>query len=113
GIPIEDKYWRKLHLMIEYLRAILRPDGFIPLVGDTDGGQVLPLTGRSANDRAYLLALGAVVLNDSSFKLRGLEPASELLWLLGAERVQNYKQLADSNAQPSSQAFPDAGTYAL
>ena len=113
GIPIEDKYWRKLHLMLEYLRAILRPDGFIPLVGDTDGGQVLPLTGRSANDRAYLLALGAVVLNDSSFKLRGLEPASELLWLLGAEGVQNYQQLADSNAQPSSQAFPDAGTYAL
>jgi len=115
GIPIEDKYWRKLHLLLEYLNAILRPDGFIPLVGDSDGGQVLPLTERSANDRAYLLAVGAVVFNDSQLKLPGsdVEPPPELSWLLGAEGVQNYQQLADSNAQPSSQPFPDAGTYLL
>ena len=112
-IPIEDKYWRKLHLMLEYLRAILRPDGFIPLVSDTDGGRVMPITLRGANDRAYLLTLGAVAFKDSQFKLTGLEPPSELLWLLGEGSLQTYQQLAYSNAEPSSQAFPDAGTYLL
>ena len=48
----------------------------------------------NANDRAYLLALGAVAFKDSQFKTAGLEPPPELLWLLGAEGMQNYEQLA-------------------
>ena len=115
AIRIDDKYWRKLRMMLEYLRAILRPDGFLPLVGDTDGARILPITYRNANDRAYLLALGAVAFNDSEFKLPGsdLEPPSELLWLLGEEGLQHYQQLAYSKVGPSSQAFPAAGTYLL
>jgi hypothetical protein len=113
AIPIEDKYWRKLQLMLEYLRAILRPDGFIPLVSDTDGGRVMPITSRSANDRDYLLALGAVAFNDSKFKLQGIEPPSELWWLLGEDGLQSYERLEHSNVEPSSQAFPATGTYLL
>ena len=112
-IAIEGRYWRKLHTMIEYLRAILRPDGFVPLIGDSDAARVLPIASRSANDRAYLLALGAVAFNDFQFKLPGLGPPSELLWLTGEEGLQNYERLEYSNAKPSSQAFPDAGTYLL
>ena len=99
--------------MIEYLRAILRPDGLIPLIADTDGGQALPITARSANDRAYLLALGAVAFDDSQFKLPGQKPPSELLWLLGEEGLQNYERITHSSAKPTSQAFPDADTYVL
>ena len=112
-IPIADKYWRKLHQMLVYLRGILRPDGFAPLIGDTDGGQVLPIVSRSANDHAYLLALGAAVFKDSQFKLPRLEAPQELLWLLGEEGLRDYEQLANSNEETSSQAFPDAGTYVL
>jgi hypothetical protein len=115
AITIEDKYWRKLQMMLVYLHAILRSDGCVPLVGDSDAARVLPITSRSANDRAYLLAVGAAAFNDSQFKLPGsdLEPPSELLWLLGEEGLKNYEQLDYSNAEPSSQAFPDAGTYLL
>jgi hypothetical protein len=113
AIRIDDRYWRKLQTMLEYLRAILRSDGLVPLIGDADGGQVLPITSRSANDRAYLLALGAVAFKDSQFKLPGLGLSSELLWLLGEAGLQTYQQLAHSNVELSSQAFPDAGTYLL
>ena len=112
-IPIADKYWRKLHQMLVYLRGILRPDGFAPLIGDTDGGQVLPIVPRDANDHAYLLALGAAVFKDSQFKLPGLEAPQELLWLLGEEGLRTYEQLANAKEEISSQAFPDAGTYVL
>jgi len=71
-ISIADKYWRKLHKMVGYLRAILRSDGMTPLIGDTDGGEVLPIVSRSANDHAYLLALGAAIFNDSQFSCRAL-----------------------------------------
>ena len=112
-IPIADKYWRKLHQMLVYLRGILRPDGFAPLIGDTDGGQALPVVSRSANDHSYLLALGAVVFKDSQFKLPRLEAPQELLWLLGEEGLRTYAQFANATPEISSQAFPDAGTYVL
>jgi hypothetical protein len=113
AIPIADKYWHKLHKMVVYLRDILRPDGLAPLIGDTDGGQVLPIVSRSANDHAYLLALGAAVFQDSQFKLPRLKAPQELLWLLGEGGLRDFEQLANSNEEPSSQAFPDAGTYVL
>ena len=67
-IAIEQKYWRKLHQMLRYMRAYLRPDGFAPLIGDTDGGQVLPLEPRRADDHAYVLDVGAEILNDPDLK---------------------------------------------
>ncbi|HZE64419.1 MAG TPA: alginate lyase family protein [Pyrinomonadaceae bacterium] len=113
GIPIAEKYWRKLYAMLVYLKAILRPDGAAPLIGDSDGGQVLPLIPHSADDHAYLLALGAAVFQDSQFKLAGLKTPPELLWILGREGLQNYEQLATSSTEVSSQPFPDAGIYIL
>jgi uncharacterized heparinase superfamily protein len=112
-IPIAPKYWRKLHAMLVYLRGMLRPDGMTPLIGDTDGGRVLPIVSRSANDHAYLLAVGAAVFKDSQFKLALLEAPQELLWLLDEEGLRAYDQLANANEEISSQAFPDAGTYVL
>src|SRR5437773_3383743 len=92
-IPIAAEYWRKLRTMLVYLRGILRPDGMTPLIGDTDSGQVLPIVSRSANDRAYLLALGASVFKDSQLKLGRLETPQELLWVLGEEGLRDYEQL--------------------
>ncbi len=82
---IETRYWTRLHQMLIYIRAYLRPDGFAPLIGDTDGGQVLPFVRRRADDHAYLLEIGAVVFDDPELKT----------------------QCA------TSQAFPEAGTYIM
>ena len=85
GIEIDEKYWRKLHAMLLYIRGYLRPDGFAPLIGDTDGGQFFPLQPRSADDHHYLLELGAEVFNDPALR----------------------------DAEPGSKAFPHAGTYVM
>ncbi|HET6974332.1 MAG TPA: alginate lyase family protein [Pyrinomonadaceae bacterium] len=55
NVEIPKRYWSKLEQMLLYIRAYLRPDGFAPLIGDTDGGQVLPFVRRRADDHAYLL----------------------------------------------------------
>jgi len=113
-IPIEEEYWQKLREMFGYIRGILRPDGLAPLIGDTDGGQVLPIMLRSADDHAYLLPFGAVIFADSSLKLPRLEAGQELLWTLGEAGVRQYEKMAGEKvASQSSQAFPDAGTYLL
>lgn len=84
-VTIEPRYWTRLHHMLMYIRAYLRPDGFAPLLGDTDGGQVLPVVHRRADDHAYLLEIGARVFDDPTL----------------------------TNPCVSSQAFPQAGTYIM
>mgnify|MGYP003290414600 CR=1 FL=1 len=85
NIAIENRYWSRLQQMLVYIRAYLRPDGFAPLIGDTDSGQVLPFMRRRADDHAYLLEIGASVFNDPTLK-----PEHAV-----------------------SQAFPDAGIYIM
>jgi hypothetical protein len=55
NVEIETRYWTRLHQMLHYIRAYLRPDEFAPLIGDTDSGQVLPVVRRRADDHGYLL----------------------------------------------------------
>jgi hypothetical protein len=113
-LPIADSYWQKLHQMLEYSRAILRPDGFGPLIGDTDGSQVLPMVCRDANDHAYLLSIGAAIFNDVQLKTAASDCTLELLWILGNDGLRDYKSLGISQASGvQSQTFPEAGTYLL
>ena len=85
GIEIDGKYWRKLHSMLLYIRGYLRPDGFAPLIGDTDGGQFLTLQQRRADDHGYLLPVGVDVFNDPALR----------------------------EAETGSKAFQHAGTYIM
>lgn len=111
-IPIEEKYWQKLRTMFAYLHATLRPDGMAPLIGDTDGGQVIPIVRHTADDHAYLLGFGAVIFEDPSLKLR--RPATEeLLWTLGAETFRGYEKMISSGDSLDSLSFPDAGSYLM
>ena len=110
-IKLEQKYWDKLHSMLLYIRGYLRPDGLAPLIGDTDGGQFLPVRKRRADDHGYLLAIGAVVFDDPRLKIEGVETPDELLWFLGEEGVAAFQKL--SSAPVGSQAFPHAGTYVM
>lgn len=111
---IPERYWRKLHAMLVYVRGYLRPDGRAPLVGDTDSGQVLPIVKRDANDHAYVLAVGASLLKDSRFKRDGAGAITEeLLWILGAEGVRDFQELPVNRDAETSIAFADAGTYVM
>jgi len=65
GIDIDEKYWSKLRAMIDYVRAYSRPDGYAPLLGDSDSGQFLPIVRRRGDDHSYLLAVGAAVFPDA------------------------------------------------
>ena len=112
-VEIEKKYWTKLHQMFIYMRSYLRPDGFAPLIGDTDSGQVFPIRRRRAGDHGYLLALGAVVFKDPGLKLESVEPPEELFWILGDEGVKAFQEMNASPVYAVSKAFPQAGTYVM
>ncbi|HEX8142174.1 MAG TPA: alginate lyase family protein [Pyrinomonadaceae bacterium] len=113
GVEIEERYWRRLKAMLEYVRAYLRPCGSAPLIGDTDSGQVLPVRPRAGDDHAYVLALGATVFDEPRFKNESWPIPEELLWFLGEQGVRDYESLRPEPEGPQSQAFTDAGTYVM
>ncbi len=92
GFDVGERAWARVRSMLEYVRAILRPDGRAPLVGDADGGQFLPLVRRGADEHAYLLAVGAVVFREPRFKVSEETP-EEVFWLLGGEGVRAFEEL--------------------
>ena len=112
-IQIEEKYSNKLHNMLRYTRGILRPDGLAPLVGDSDGGQLLPIVNHIAGDQAYLLALGAVVFNDATLKNQGSPLPEEVLWVLGEKGIRKFEGLQTADNSSRSLAFPETGSYVL
>jgi heparinase II/III-like protein len=112
-VEIEDRYWTMLHDMLRYLRAYVRPDGRAPLVGDTDSGQALSICTRAGDDHAYLLAIGAALFNDPSLITKSLVMPEEVLWILGEDGVNAYRQLEAGQSSFASQGFPDAGTYVM
>jgi hypothetical protein len=113
NVEIEERYWKKLRRMLDYVRAYLRPDGRAPLIGDTDSGQILPLCMRAGDDHAYVLALGAVLFDEPVFKRAARGMPEELLWVLGEEGVKRYESLTEAQEEVGSEAYPDAGTYIL
>lgn len=113
GVEIKERYWTKLRSMLEYVRAILRPDGRAPLVGDADGGRVLPLTRRAADEGAYLLGVGAALFREPRFKIEARAP-EEVFRLLGDEGVWTYAELETAGPQAAtSEVFERAGTCVL
>ncbi len=113
GIAIAEEYWRRLRSMLEYIRAYLRPDGRAPLIGDSDGGRVLPLVRRDADDHAYLIALGATLFAEPGLKISDDAP-EELLWFFGREGVHRYKQMPTASGKEAGSAlFRQAGTCVL
>lgn len=112
GIAIPDRYWKKLRSMIAFVVGYLKPDGSAPLIGDSDSGQVMGLTQRSANDHGYLLAIASALLGECYVAVPKGNVPEEPLWIAGEEALGNYLQAATSNP-PSSRAFDDAGLYIL
>jgi hypothetical protein len=113
GVEVSERAWAKVRLMLEYVRAYLRPDGRAPLVGDADGGQLLPVARRGADDHAYLLAVGAAVFREPRFKVQEETP-EEVYWLLGAEGVRTFEELTTTGAPPPySKPFRHAGVCVL
>ncbi len=59
NIALDDAHRKKLDTMIDYLRAIRRPDGRIPMIGDCDGSQIVPVVKRDADEIDHLIGDGS------------------------------------------------------
>jgi hypothetical protein len=113
NLEIEKKLKTKLQLSLNHLMHITRPDGTTPFYGDDDGGRLMPLDERSANDFRATLATGAVAFQKSDYKFVAEEATEEIVWLFGASGLKEFEDLKAEAPKETSIAFPDGGYYVI
>ncbi len=99
----------RLQKALEFMMQVTLPDGRTPIIGDDDGGRVLPLTNAEPDDFRGTLALGAAVFGRGDLKYVAGEPSEEIFWLLGKDGVENYNAITVAEPRESSKEFADAG----
>ena len=103
----------KLQQLLDFLMYVKRPDGRTPMVGDDDGGRLVKLDHRAANDFRATLCTGAAVFNRGDYKFAAEETADETLWLLGPEALAKLDRLAAFEPAKRSIGFENSGYYVM
>jgi hypothetical protein len=98
GWSVSDTTREGLGRLFTVLRSVVSGRGFMPLLGDDDGGLLLPLDQRPPDDLRALLLAGAVALDRPELVAPGEAPATYAYWLCGIERTERL--LTSHAAQP-------------
>ncbi|HWP43369.1 MAG TPA: alginate lyase family protein, partial [Blastocatellia bacterium] len=113
GIVLPPQVEEKLSLLLDHLMWITRPDGKSPLIGDDDGGRLIMLGAREADDFRDTLATGASLFGRGDWKHVAGEAAVETLWLLGPAGIEAYDGLQAAPPRSCFKAFEDSGYYVM
>ena len=103
------RFEERLQRAFDHLAFITRPDGTTPLIGDDDGGRMLPQTNAAPDDLRGTLALGSIIFDrcDHKFVSQGL--SEEIFWLTGSQGVESYNALAATEPVQTSKDFAHGG----
>jgi len=103
----------RLQLLLDHLLYLTRPDGTTPLFGDDDGGRLIFLDQRAANDFRSVLATGAALCARPDYKFVAGEATEETLWLLGPDGMRAFDEITPQPPAKESVAFADGGYYVM
>jgi hypothetical protein len=113
GETVPSEVEEKLQSLIDHLMYITRPDGTTPFFGDDDGGRLLPLHPRPANDFRATLSTGAAIFGRTDYKFVASRVAEETLWLLGPDVLRGLDEIEERDPPRTSSAFEDGGYYIM
>ncbi|MGH9970113.1 MAG: alginate lyase family protein [Pyrinomonadaceae bacterium] len=103
----------KLALLLDHLMYVTRPDGTTPLFGDDDGGRLVKLDHRPANDFRSCLSTAAMLFSRADYKFVAREIAEETLWLVGPEGLRTLDRIPAQEPAKQSVAFESGGYYVM
>lgn len=110
GLQLGKSAELKLQEACHYAAALRRPDGLIPLIGDTDDARVMALDAASPRDNANVVALGAILFEEPLLKaaLKNQQLPAIIPWLMGTQGVRTWVQMQDV-PRPASSFFQAGG----
>lgn len=111
AIPAEIE--RLLERCCEYLMWVTKPDGTSPVIGDDDGGQLIPLQAAAPADWRCVLSTAAVMHGREDFKYVAAGFAATTSWLLGEQSRQAFAAMAARPPTVTSKAFTDGGYFVM
>ena len=101
----------KVEQLGEFLMFASTPDRHFPLIGDDDGGRLLPLDDLDGNDLRGLFSTLAVLFKRSDFKYLSEGFQEETFWLLAPESQKAYERLPKEEPSSISQGFEPTGFF--
>ncbi|MGI9056363.1 MAG: alginate lyase family protein [Pyrinomonadaceae bacterium] len=110
---LQNKLSEKLQKQLDFLMHITRPDGTTPLIGDDDGGKILPHSRTRSDDFRTTLTTGAVLFERGDYKFVAEHLSEEMIWLLGLEGVLSFETLRALKPEQNSAAFKDGGYFVM
>lgn len=113
GVSLPKAYEDKLKKMFEVSLYCIKPNGFIPQIGDNDSGRFLIFAKRPILEHKYLLTLASIYYKDSSFKLPNFNFDEEAFWVFGNKGKKSYDELPSRIDPLTSKSFPDAGWFII
>lgn len=113
GFSLDDEVKKKLTALLDHVMYITRPDGHAPLFGDDDGGRLVMLDDREADDFRASLATGAALFGRADYKYVAGERSEETLWLLGKTGLDAFDSVEAQPPAECSRAFADGGYYVM
>ena len=112
GEALDERLASVLEALLDHTVALMRPDRRWPLIGDDDGGRMLMLKRRDANDFRDTLALGGALLERPDYCFGAGAPASELVWLLGSGGPARFERMG--MRQPTvPDRYPHGGYFVM
>lgn len=106
-------YRSKLALMYEVILETQLPNGRQPMLGDADGGRLLPFSERpspeDSHDQRSALSTGAVYFARPDFRAAAEVFHEDTFWLLGPDARREFDSLAQLAQVRKSRLFADSG----
>ncbi|MDQ6651821.1 MAG: heparinase II/III family protein [Acidobacteriota bacterium] len=111
--PVPEEVEQRLKLLLDHLMHLATPEGTTPFFGDDDGGRLVMLDQRAANDFRPTLATGGALFRRGDYKYVAGEAAEQILWLLGSQGLAEFDRVAAHEPEKQSIAFADGGYYVM
>ncbi len=109
GCSFLASYRTQLKRMVEFMLHTAWPDRSHPMIGDADGGRLLPFGVRRPNDNRTTLSTAAVYFGRKDFRDRAGAFHEETLWLLGPDAAAGFATLVPKAPHETSKTFPKSG----
>jgi hypothetical protein len=109
GCSFPAAYREALGRMVDFMMYSAWPDGSHPMVGDADGGRLMPFGARDPNDHRSTLSTAAVYFDRGDLRDRAGQLSEATLWLLGPQAATQFQDLAPHPPVETSRAFPQSG----
>jgi len=108
-VPFSLRFRERLINMLRFVRCYTRPDGSVPLIGDSDDGRLFLFNpDEDFNNHSSLLSTAAAFFDRRELKHEGDEFSEQALWLLGTNGWETFQRLRADSIQLSSKKFENS-----